>query len=157
MTIIDAVIVDGALQYWPQYFGSLTGVWDPTLTHFRIGEGGWKDPGTGVPVRKTPAATLTDLDCIVNAGSFPSTSQYYFEKALIGANFTYSNNTLVIECTLTNAEGNDAGSASFWEIGIYSDHPSGVGKLLVAYGTFEKITKTAADPQTVTVRISFGR
>ena len=185
MAIILAAVTEDARKYWPQFFGTLLGIsnnatanvppgpvsWDPRLMSFKVGEGGWIDPGGG-PVPRPPDPTLRviaappndvqDLDAIVDptrpliSQRYPATSIATFEKALIPANFTYlAPSTIQVRCFLDFGDFNDDGFANspeIWEIGIFSDHPSfsravigtpGAKRLMVAYGTIPKEIKDA--------------
>jgi len=176
MADILAVVTEDARKYWPQFFGGLLGnpattttvgvQWDPRIKFFRIGEGGWIDPGTGkVPrtpdaaLRDPDAPLLQDLDCIIDPnralpsqryiGAGASFSRYYFQKSFVGGDITYvASTTIKFRCELSTSEANDDGfgnNPEFWELGIYSDHPTEAGEyLMVAYGTFPMQTKTGA-------------
>ena len=62
---------------------------------------------------------------------------------------------MVYKCVLTTSEGN---GHSFYEIGLFSDHPTEGGeKLMVAYGTFPEEIKTPADSLENHIILSFGR
>jgi hypothetical protein len=179
MAVVVASIQDLTRQYWPQFFGGLLGIssgttsaghWNPLIKSFKIGRGGWIDPGTG-KVPRTPDPTLTDLDIIVDY-SRPLISQRYIptltgnimfmEKTLTGADFTFVGpSSLQIRCLLDFGDFNDiqgtpsnppgggvlapAGvNPDLWELGIFCDHPSGTGELMLFYGTFVAETKTNA-------------
>lgn len=198
MAIILATVTEDARKYWPQFFGGLlsTGTnmlttdvppgpprWDPRLLSFKVGEGGWIDPGPG-PVRRTPDPTLRiiaappndvqDLDAIVDptrpliSQRYPATSIATFEKAFIPANLTYTApSTIQARCFLDFGDFNDDGFGNppeIWEIGIFSDHPSfarvaigtpGAKRLMVAYGTVPKEIKDATKQIEHFVRIVF--
>jgi len=168
MAVIAAQITDDARVYLPQMWGGL--VTHKTISMFRIGEGGWIDPGTGKE-RRTPVSnlrrldnSLQDIDCIVDATRaapdqrYATTERYYFEKALTTGDMSFlSPNKLEVRCKLETTEGNDDGygnSPEFWEIGVFSEHPFIGGQyLLIAYGTFPMQTKTSAFPLLNIVRI----
>lgn len=160
-TIVEAVVTDDALTNWPKYFGGLiVGPWDPTIKFFRIGEGGWEDPGTTVRQRRTPDPTLTDLDCNVNPGRYPADSLYDFQKSFSPGDIVEESPGVIrATCFLDTFEANNDGlgnSPEFWEIALFSDAPGG-GNMAVAYGTMQKQTKVAGSPLTVVVRVSFAR
>lgn len=193
MAIILATVTEDARKYWPQFLGGLFGigtvtipatpVWNPLMFSFKVGEGGWIDPGGG-PVRRTPDPTLRmvvappndvqDLDAIVDptrpliSQRYPATSLATFEKALLPANLTYiAPSTLQVRCFLDFGDFNDDGylnSPEIWEIGIFSDHPlfarvavgtPGAKRLMVAYGTIPKEIKDATKQIEHFVKIVF--
>jgi len=179
-TTVIGVATEDARKYFPQFFAGLLGIsagatvpatpaWNPLINYFKIGEGGWIDPGSGA-VPRTPDATLRrldnsiqDLDCVVDPTRalidqrYPGTSLYTFGKALTSADCTYeAPYTVRIDCFIDDVEGNDTGTAEFWEIGIFCDHPVSAGeRLMIAYATFDKKTKTSAGSLTIPVRITF--
>lgn len=178
MAVVVGTVTDLARQYYPQFFGRLLGIssgasspgnWNPLLKTFKIGRGGWIDPGTG-KVPRTPDPTLTDLDVIVDA-TRPLISKrytslagniYFVEKALANGDFTFIGpSTLQINCLLDFPDFNDiqgtpsnppgggvlapAGvNPDLYELGVFSDNPTGTGELMVLYGTFNAETKTIA-------------
>lgn len=160
MAIILATVTEDARKYWPQFFGGLLGIsdngtvndppgpptWDPRLLSFKVGEGGWVDPGGG-PVPRAPDPTLRvlvappndvqDLDAIVDPtrplisqryNTLPTPTTATFEKAFVPADLTYpATNTIQARCFLDFGDFNDDGfgnSPEIWEIAIFSDHPA---------------------------------
>jgi len=108
---------------------------------FRIGEGGWVDIPPKVP--KTPDPTLTDLDCVVNPGSYPVDSRYVFPgvgtKAFKSITWV-APNVVRLECEVDFGEANDDGFGNppeFWELGVFDSAGH-----MVAYFTFPVDTKT---------------
>lgn len=183
MAIVNAVLTEDARKYWPQLIGGLfipttpTDVgateWDNRIKTFKVGEGGWVDPGTGkVPrtpdpaLRRLSAPLIQDIDAIVDPTRavidqrYPANSLATFEKALIGADFTFEGtSTIVVSCLLDFGEFNDDGFANspeIYEIGLFSDHPTEAGeKLMVAYGTFPVQIKSGGIQLENVVRIAF--
>jgi hypothetical protein len=184
MAVISAKPTVDARKYWPQLFGGLLGVpsvttvvgvsWNPTIRTFKVGEGGWTDPGGG-RIRRNPVEddlrridnNIQDLDAIVDA-TRPSPLQRYpladratFEKTLTLSDFSFvSPATVQVRCFLDFAEFNDDGFGNdpeIWEIGLFSDHPVASGeKLMVAYGNFPMEVKNSGKPLENLVRIRFG-
>ncbi len=189
MAVVVGVVTDLARSFYPQFLGRILGIsagtttagnWNPFIRSFKIGRGGWIDPGGG-PVPRTPDPTLTDLDVIVDQGrSGPSKRYsslagniYFMEKTLLNTDFSYvSPTTLLIRCTLDFGEFNDiAGvpsnppggptlspsgtSPDLYEIGVFCDHPSGTGELMVLYGTFLAETKNGTKQVENDFRFSF--
>lgn len=190
---IDAIMMVDASIAWASLIAGTTGFtvpddapptvgWNPKITHFKIGEGGWINNGTGAEPR-TPVSTLRrtagdtsalfdgdyvqDLDAIVD-GDRPLNEQRYaanrrftFEKALTAPDITHpSPGVSRFNCVLTAPEANDNGSGlspQFWEIGLYCEHPDPLitDKLLIAYATFPMIEKTVASPETIVVTLYF--
>ncbi len=177
MAIIAAVVTDAARRFYPQFFGRMLGIsvgsttdgnWNPLFRTFKIGRGGWTDPGGGKEMR-TADPLLTDLDIIMDDTRDAVDKRYvglsgnilYVEKSLGALDLLYTEGTpyaLSVRCQLGGSEANDiqgvpstppGGSTlsaanvtpEFWEIGIFSDHPSGTGQLMVLYGTFPGETK----------------
>jgi len=160
--VIPGVPTEDARKYFPQFFGGLRGVpasstivtpgpttvqWDPRIKYFKVGEGGWIDPGAGkIPRTPDPALRrlapdplIQDLDAIVDinrgAPRYPGNpllatySRGIFMKALAPADLTYeAPTTLRIRCLLDFADFNEdypgsGRSPEIWEIGVYCDHP----------------------------------
>jgi hypothetical protein len=136
--------------------------WSPYITHFRIGEGGWEDLGAGAVLRSIdpglryesgPFVGEQNLDAAIDSArlGFPRyavDSRFVFEKAFIPADITMeAPSTIRCRCRLELPEANNDGfgnSPEFWEIGLFSDHPTIPGfKLMVAYATMPKEIKHA--------------
>lgn len=151
-----------------------TAKWNFGITHFKYGEGGWIDPGSG-RVRRNPVeddiryqsgVLIQDLDAEVDATRplidqrYPADSRAVFQKALTSGDITHlTDRILAITCTLDTSEFNDDGSGNdpeIWELGVFMDHPTESGeKLLAFYGTFDKQTKTSAISLSNTMKITF--
>jgi len=141
---VEAVVTDIFRQKLARIYAN-----DATLGPFRLplsfkmGEGGWTDPGSGKePI--PPDVTLTD----VTALSFPAGSQYIFSKDLTGADLTFTSPTRCeIRCFVTSGEANDDGLGNppeFFELGVFDDTiANGFGNMLV-YSTFPIEVKTAS-------------
>jgi hypothetical protein len=195
MATIVAVVTDDARKYWPQFFGQLLGppgtptvpgspptAYDPRIKFFKVGEGGWVDPGGGrerrtpdASLRKlstdgTPPVYLQDLDAVVDATRAPASQRYAsteratFKKDLSISDFSFiSPTTIEIDCLLDFSDFNDDGygnSPEIWEIGIFADFPEASGLsadqgLMIAYGTFPKEEKDASKQILNVVRIIF--
>jgi hypothetical protein len=176
MAFVPAVVTDDARQYWAQYLAGLYAGQLNTLLpliSFKVGEGGWVDPGTG-PVPRIPDPTLRrldnliqDLDAIVDptrpliSQRYPVNSRANFEKLLLPADISFeSPSTVKAECLLDFGDFNDDGfgnSPEIWEIGVFTDHPlfPGAQKLMLAYGTFPMQLKDASRQLLNVVRIIF--
>lgn len=147
----------------------------PSITSFKIGEGGWVDNGAGKQARvpdpdlrfvASPPGDIQDLDCIVDP-TRPSVDQRYpdgtravFEKQLLATDMVYEADYITkVTCNVLTTEFNDDGygnSPEVWEIGLFSDHPTVLGeKLMVAYGTFPLQTKNNLTALSNIVRIAF--
>jgi hypothetical protein len=160
MALILATVTEDARKYWPWFFGGKYGVgastfpsgtvppstWNPLLYSFKMGVGGWENPGTGpIPRAPDPAlrmeigTLLQDIDALVDA-TRTSPGRYgdalgnraWFEKTLSASDFTFTApNILEIRCVLDLGDFNDTGASSgspvvppeIWELGIFSDHP----------------------------------
>lgn len=159
MAVVVATVTNKARQYWPQFFGGLTGAWAPQCVYFKIGRGGWINPGSG-PVPRVPDPTLEDLDVIQNGPSGTATRYagiagniWYFQKSLISPNFSFTApSQLQIRCILDFGDYNDisgvpsnppGGSTlapsgtnpQLWELGIFSAPPPGYTSPTVAAGS----------------------
>lgn len=164
MAVILAEVTQDAQYYWPQMHGGLLPF--KTISHFRIGGGGWVETETGRQ-RRLPDASLHDLDCITDLTRPTGSKRYvdpqpYYEKALTLSDITFeSPSTIRIRCTLDFNEFNsdfNGGNPNLWELGIFSDHPDPafVGKkLMVAYGTFPKEIKDGSKQLENILRITF--
>lgn len=183
MAIVAAVVTEDARKYWPQFFGGLLGdpatstsvgvQWDPRISHFMVGEGGWVDPGGGkVPrtpdttLRRLSAPLIQDLDAAIDPTRpgidqrYPSDSLATFSKVLGPGDMSFTGtSTLRIECLLDFADFNDDGFANspeIYEIGIFMDHPTEAGEsLMVAYGTFPVQVKDSGTQLLNIVNITF--
>lgn len=183
MAILVAVVTQDAKKYWPQFFGGLLGnpststvvgvSWNPIITSFKIGEGGWIDLGSG-RVRRDPVDDLRridnniqDIDAIVDATRpgglqrYPVADRATFSKNLTLGDFSFEGtSTLRVRCFLDFAEFNNDGFGNppeIWEIGLFSAHPVVSGqKLMVAYVTVPKQIKNVTEPLENVVRIKFG-
>jgi len=190
MAVIVAEVTDDARKYWPKFFGGMEGtpgtptvpgsppsVFDPRVKFFKVGEGGWVDPGSGKE-RRTPDPSLRrlsspliqDLDAVVDATRAPAAQRYAateratFKKDLTSSDLSFTSpSTLEIECLLDFSDFNDDGYGNdpeIWEIGIFTDHPeeSGLGVdegLMIAYGTFPLEVKDSTKQILHIVRITF--
>jgi hypothetical protein len=167
---IVAVVTNDARKYWPMFFGMkipkvsspsnsidpglTTGgdIWNPLITCFRVGEGGWIDSG-GSYVPRTPdpdlrrSISLTgfdgasyyvqDLDAVCDRTRSPadqrydSQSRFCFQKSLTPADVTYDAGTygpttIRIKCLLETSECNYddySNPPDIWELGIFCAHP----------------------------------
>lgn len=152
MADILAAVTEDYRQFLTQLACGLI-VWDPTPTHFKVGEGGWRDRGAG-PEQRTPvnnlkllsAPFIPELDCVVDPTRslvdqrYPTNSRGTFEKALVGGNITNPSTFVMrVECFLDFGEFNADGfgnNPEIWELGIFCDHPTLMGqKLMIAYAT----------------------
>jgi len=151
MAQVVATVTNVARQYWPQFFGGIATPWTPQFTYFKIGRGGWINPGGG-PVPRIADPTLQDLDVIQNTSRYlPNIGTegagpgniYYWKNALIGANFSFATpTTLQIRCILDFGQFNDiqgvpssppggpvlspsGTNPQLWELGIFSAPPPG--------------------------------
>jgi hypothetical protein len=139
--VVSAVVTD----VWR---AKLAGIYAGTQTFalplsFKIGEGGWIDPGGGKePI--PPSTAKTDVD---PAGDgYPVGSQFVFTKDLSGVDLTFTSpSRLEIRCFISASEANDDGTGAppeLFELGVF-DAVSGGGTMLV-YSTFPIEIKTAS-------------
>jgi hypothetical protein len=158
MAVIDAVITDEAREGLVKLYGGLIVPYTLTIDEFKVGEGGWETTALGA-VRRTPDSSLTDLDAIDNPSRYPIDSRATFSKALTVGEMTFvSPSTLSVYCLIDFLEFNAdtyGNPPEIWEIGLFSDAPAG-GRMMVAYGTFPKQTKTPAVQLPNTVKIVLG-
>ena len=170
MAVIPAVVTDDARQFWPQMFGGLIPF--KLISEFKVGEGGWIDPGGG-PTPRTPVGSLRrldngiqDIDAVVDPTRILANQRYAaaerasFTKALAASDFSFVSPTKVeVRCFLDLADFNDDGfgnSPNIYEIAVFSEHPTLVGqKLKLAYGTFPLQVKTSGISILNVVRIIF--
>jgi hypothetical protein len=151
-------------------------VWDNRYKFIRWGEGGWINPGGGA-VPRTPDPTLRrlsspliqDLDAAVDvtrsgpSQRYGSTERAIFQKAIdYDADVTMEGtvpSVAKIRCLLDFGEFNNDGfgnDPAIWEIGVFADHPTISGQLLmVAYGTFGVEVKTSLKQIERFVRIGY--
>lgn len=190
MTTVLAVVTEDARKYWPQFFAGLMGVpgtptmpgtpptiWDPRIKFFKVGEGGWYDPGSGA-VRRTPDASLRrvsapliqDIDAAVDPTRlpidqrYPANSRATFWKSISISDVSFiPPTTIEVECLLDFGDFNDDGYGNdpeIWEIALFSDHPEEAGLaagqgLMLAYGTIPKETKDATKQILNRMRFTF--
>lgn len=171
MAVIPAVVTAQARERWPKMFGGLQAF--KQIAFFRIGEGGWIFNGLTMQREpRVPDPNLVDLDLISDQTRLPINKRYnvsetfgYFEKALVGSDFTFeSPSTLKVSCFLTFTEYNakNLGTAlvydmggpyavpELWELGLFDQ--DGV---MVAYGTFPKQEKDGTKQIENIVRVTF--
>lgn len=173
MAELIATLTEDGRKFWARCLAAQAGYlvpddapptpgWTPYITHFRIGEGGWEDAGGG-PVQRSisdslryesgPFVSEQNLDAAIDSARlgfprYPADSRFVFEKALIPADITMEPlATIRVRCRLELPEANNDGfgnSPEFWEIGLFSDHPTIPGfKLMLAYATMPKEVKHA--------------
>lgn len=170
MALINAIVTTVAREQAPKMYGSII-PFQP-IAYFRIGEGGWIDPGTG-RVRRDPSATLTNLDLAMDPGRSNPNKRYsigqnlgYFQKTLTGADFTFEGpSTLRIRCFLDYGEYNTKNAPGttlvynfggtytapeIWEIGVFD-----AANNLIAYGTVPQQTKDGTKQIENVVRLVF--
>ena len=137
--VVSAVVTDAWRTKLARIYAGLDSFSAPLS--FRIGEGGWQDPGSGKEPL-TPSPALTN----VTATTFPAGSQYIFTKNLAGGDVTFTSPTrLEIRCFVGASEANDDGSGAapeLFELGVF-DGAAGAGTMLV-YSTFPIEIKTAS-------------
>lgn len=154
MATIVGVITDAGREKWSKYMAGVGGIHDIAGGGFKIGEGGWVDVPPKVP--KSPDPTLTDLDCIENAGSYPVDSRYVFPVAgtkAFKSVLWVSPSIIRLECELDFGDANDDGFGNppeFWELGIYDSNG-----VMVAYFTFPVDIKTVLNQLLYEVDIIF--
>lgn len=188
MAFIPGVITEDARKYWPQFFGGIMGVpgaptvpdsppavWDPRIKFFKVGEGGWEDPGTGrvkrVPdaaLRRLVAPLIQDLDAVVDAGRmvprYAADERFTFKKDLTVLDVSFvAPSSIEIACLLDFGDCNDDGfgnSPELWEIGIFTEHPE-LGPLaadeglMIGYGTFPLEIKNVSKQILNVIRLVF--
>lgn len=171
MALVNAVVTDKAREVWPKMFGGLTPF--QQISYFRVGEGGWFDPGSGRIPRVPPDRTFTDLDIILDSGRAGPSKRYdvaenfgYFQKALTPADLVFEGpTTLRVRCFLDFGEYNTKNAAGatliynvggpylspeIWELGLYD-----AANNLLAYGTIPKETKDVTKQIENDVRLVF--
>ena len=179
--VVNAIPTVDGLHYIPSFLRN-GGDTPQVIDTFRIGMGGWESSPVG-DIPRTPVSPLADstllqqnLDIVVDSirpvkryaslGTLPkfngSLIGGYYEGALgpseqtmVGTSPIQS--TLVLKCVFDSTVPVDVpGSYGFWEIGIFTPHPTLSGKMMVAYGTFPKQTWPPTTDITTYVRLSFG-
>jgi len=157
MALFTATITNLGYAKLTRYWGGLLAPFEQ-IAYFKVGEGGWVDPGTGREPR-VPDPALLDLDILVDVSRAPGDKRYnvgenfgYFQKALIGLDFSEPGaGILRVSCLLLNGDYNlksdgvlvyNVGgpyiSPEIWEIGLYD----GDGDMIF-YGTFAREIKDA--------------
>ena len=106
---------------------------------FKIGEGGWIDPGGGKEPLP-PDATLTDLTA--GTGIYVAPSDFIFTKAFVPASdFTFiSSARAQLRCLILTSEANDDGHGNppeLFELGIFDASSN-----MLVYSTFPLEVKT---------------
>ena len=139
--VVSAVVTD----VWR---AKLAGIYAGTQTFalplsFKIGEGGWIDPGGGKePI--PPSTSKIDIDPATDGYAF--SSQYVFTKNLTGVDLTFTSpSRLEIRCFISASEANtdlEGNPPELFELGIF-DAVGGGGTMLV-YSTFPIEIKTAS-------------
>lgn len=139
--IVSAVVTNAWRTKLAQIYAGVASTSIPLS--FRIGEGGWTNPGGGKePI--PPSVALTAL----TAPSYPASpySQFIFTKNLTIGDLTFTSPTRVeINCFVASSEANDDSTGSppeFFELGVF-DGANGTGTMLV-YSTFPIEIKTSS-------------
>ena len=138
MAEIIGVVTDTARALFPQQLGGLVPF--AAVSYYKVGEGGYVDPGTG-KVPRTPDASFTDLDAVLDASRpaidqrYPADSRGVFQKSFVGGDLVYvAPTTLRCRCFLDFSEFNDDGfgnNPEIWEIGVFDADDN-----MLVYGTF---------------------
>jgi hypothetical protein len=154
-----AVILGVPTNIWraklPQMFMPGSGVSFAQPSYFKVGMGGWINPGSG-EVPRAPDPTLTDLDVIVNPGRYPGLppNPYSANILLLSGSFVYeAPTTLRSNCVLDFGDYNDDGTGAnpkIWEIGLYDSAGT-----MIAYGTFPQEVKINTNQVENIVRVTF--
>lgn len=190
MAVIIAKVTLDCRKFWPRFFGGLLGVpgtptvqgtppttFDPRIKFFKVGEGGFIDPGGGkaarTPVndlRRLTGALVQDIDAAVDPTRAGIDQRYAadevatFSKSISPTDVSAAGTTgIEIECLLDFADFNNDGNGNdpeIWEIGIFTDHPEIAGLdsdqgLMIAYGTFPIEVKDNTKQILNVVRIIF--
>ena len=137
MAEILGEVTDLGRELFPKMLGGLLPM--QTVSYFKVGEGGWIDPGSG-KVRRTPSAAFTDLDAVLDVSRplidkrYPADSLATFQKLFVGGDLTFvAPTTLRCRCFLDFGEFNNDGfgnSPEIWEVGIFDTDDNMLG-----YGT----------------------
>lgn len=111
-------------------------------SYFKMGEGGWTDPGGGKePV--PPDATRTNITAgtVQLEGDYTSPSDFIFQKSIAGGDLLFTGpNRLQVTCLISTGEANDDGHMNppeFYEIGIFD-----AANNMLVYSTFPVEIKT---------------
>ena len=146
--IVSAVVSDGFRTMLARFYSR---DWaGPVVypTYFKIGCGGWVDPGGGrEPV--TPSSVLTDITANTSGLGFDYTdddSKFSYTKAFVLAptsDWTYvAPRRVRLRCFLDTGEGNGltvAGNApEYYEIGVFDSN-----NVMLVYSTFPIEVKTS--------------
>lgn len=172
--IVQATYTDDYISYLLKFAAGLQGdpatstvvgvQWDPRIKLFKVGEGGWIDTVGGrqarppdPAIRRLAAPTIQDLDAVVDGTRaapdqrYPALGRTTFTKNLSSGDFSaLSANVIQVTCRLEMGDFNvsdSGGSPEIWELGLFCNHPTVSGqRLMVAYCTFSKQTKTSGAP-----------
>jgi hypothetical protein len=138
---IPGVVTDLGREKWAKTVGGINPL--RITKGFKVGEGGWIDPGTG-RVPRTPDPTLLDLDVKVHPAWYPPPHDSYYPaaapppdygKAFIATDVSFvAPLTLRLRCRLDATEYLDDGHGfppEIWELGVFDEDGD-----MVAYFTF---------------------
>lgn len=148
---LQAVWTTGAKNEYANIIAGISG--GASISYFRVGLGGRFPDGSVRP----PNPTLMDLDIIENPSNYPAYPNppydlpYYQSTAGSVVLSVPVPGTVRVSCVLSNATYNSSQTATptpplICEIGIFD-----ANNLMVAYGTFAGVTKTAAVSLTLNV------
>ncbi len=138
--VVQAVVTDLWREKMARLYAGDTSLGAFTVpAYFKIGEGGFTDPGSGKEP-KTPDPTFTDLEAVGN----PAGTDFVFQKTLLAGDLTYTASTrLEVRCLVLSSEGNGPDSLGnppeYFELGVFDS----ADRLLV-YSTFPIEIKTAS-------------
>lgn len=140
---------------------------DMSALYFQVGEGGFEVLPNQQKVPKVPDATRTALEASVTmAGNDPASNLGgFFTKQLTDQQITRQGRDVSVNCILSANEagldssskliGNVGGAPQLFEIGIYDGNPQLGPATLIAYCTFDEVTKVAGVQVTINVTIRY--
>lgn len=140
---------------------------DMSVLYFQVGEGGFETLVPNQKTPKTPDASRTALEAPVEmAGNDPADALGgFFTKQLTDQQITRQGRDVSVNCILSANEagldnsskliGNVGGAPQLFEIGIYDGNPQTGPATLIAYCTFDEVTKVAGVQVTINITIRY--
>lgn len=139
---------------------------DMPVLWFAVGEGGYDLQPNGSKLPKAPDPSYTALEAPTNMASQGGDNLLggYFQKRLTAQQITRNGRDVTVRCILNANEpgldnnsklsGNVGGDPQMFEIGIYDGDVTGPSTLM-AYCTFDEVTKVAGVQVTLNITIRY--
>lgn len=140
---------------------------DMPVLWFAVGEGGFETQPNGSKLPKAPDPSLSELEAPTDMAQVGGGNPLggYFYKQLLPVQITRAGRDVTVRCILNALEpglddnsrlsGNVGAAPQLFEVGIYDGNPIGGAGTLMAYCTFDEVTKVSGVQITLNVTIRY--